>query len=634
VLVGCAAFVVHGLVRMRTAAPTFDEVAHIGAAHDYVARGAYVLNRAHPPFTKQLAGLGLRRLELVGRAPEPPPPGTADDALHWFREQWTCGRALLFGQAEHRPMAVLNAARLPLLLLGLPLILGIGLWVRAIGGEAPAATSIALLALSPSLIAHARLVHNDFAVAVFMILALALAFRLRDGAAAGGVAALAIVVTLALASKYAALLLGPMLVAAVISDIVLLRRGRIALGRWFVVGGAVAVVALFGLSFSTGRFDPGHWWGGLSIFLGDTRTGYEIYCRGRFDADGFWYYFPLLLAVKMPLGGLALVAASLGWLWTSARAREAVAWIVVPAVMFLVVASLLAFQLGVRYVLPALILLLVAGGLGGAWLWGRGRLGRIALVVVLAAHAAESLAPGRDPIGFFNVAAGGWRDGHRWFDDSNVDWGQGLVDLVDWYGAVRADEPTARIVVAAFSSIEPHEWPGSTVSPPDSIPLTFRLLLPDFDLLAISPHLLVREQTAYARLTSAAYPWIDRDWLDGWIGRSHARFRVQHAADGSGAVSIGGARIAGETWLEEARARLVEARVAIARSGDPRMHLWLAWQATRFFERWGEPADAAAAWAAVDALIAQGGARAAAIVPDQLRAERRAFSRSAPARRR
>jgi len=285
---------------MRTAAPTFDEVAHIGAAHDYVARGAYVLNRAHPPFTKQLAGLGLRRLELVGRAPEPPPPGTADDALHWFREQWTCGRALLFGQAEHRPMAVLNAARLPLLLLGLPLILGIGLWVRAIGGEAAAATSIALLALSPSLIAHARLVHNDFAVAVFMILALALAFRLRDGAAAGGVAALAIVVTLALASKYAALLLGPMLVAAVISDIVLLRRGRIALGRWFVVGGAVAVVALFGLSFSTGRFDPGHWWGGLSIFLGDTRTGYEIYCRGRFDADGFWYYFPLLLAVKMP----------------------------------------------------------------------------------------------------------------------------------------------------------------------------------------------------------------------------------------------------------------------------------------------------------------------------------------------
>jgi len=81
---------------------------------------------------------------------------------------------------------------------------------------------------------------------------------------------------------------------------------------------------------------------------------------------------------------------------------------------------------GVRYALPLLPFLCVwiAGLLAGQ---GIRRLGLVlALVAAIALESARALPY---PLAFFNTLAGGPGRGDRIVNDSNVDWGQGLVAL-------------------------------------------------------------------------------------------------------------------------------------------------------------------------------------------------------------
>jgi tetratricopeptide (TPR) repeat protein len=123
----------------------------------------------------------------------------------------------------------------------------------------------------------------------------------------------------------------------------------------------------------------------------------------------------LLLLVLTPF---ALVRAPNG--------RREIAWMLIPATIFLAVSMTSDLDIGVRHILPIFPFLSVLAAVG-AWIltkkhqaWG--------LVVsgLVLIHAASSLRAFPNYLSYSNELWGGPSETYRVLTDSNVDWGQGL----------------------------------------------------------------------------------------------------------------------------------------------------------------------------------------------------------------
>jgi tetratricopeptide (TPR) repeat protein len=161
---------------------------------------------------------------------------------------------------------------------------------------------------------------------------------------------------------------------------------------------------------------------GLALVAGHESTGHLSYLCGQWRQNGWWYYFPVAMAVKTPLPLLLLSAVGLG-LWLSGCRRFslplAAPWL--AALIYLMFAIVGTINIGIRHLLPMFALLAVGSasqfGLRSrplqlcAWL-GIGWL----LVVTWRARPFF--------LEYFNEAAGGPSNGYQWLVDSNLDWGQ------------------------------------------------------------------------------------------------------------------------------------------------------------------------------------------------------------------
>ncbi|MGZ3719278.1 MAG: glycosyltransferase family 39 protein [Bdellovibrionota bacterium] len=150
---------------------------------------------------------------------------------------------------------------------------------------------------------------------------------------------------------------------------------------------------------------------------------YPAYLLGRSNLEGFYSYYLVALLVKTPVATL-LLAALAAFKGGRPSPRE-------RSFLYVALALLLFFSfgryknIGVRYVL--FLFPLIA-------LWcGRLARGKARVVAgLLAFLVAESLWSRPDYIAYFNFASGGTSFGHHYLLDSNLDWGQGLVELKEF----------------------------------------------------------------------------------------------------------------------------------------------------------------------------------------------------------
>ncbi len=172
---------------------------------------------------------------------------------------------------------------------------------------------------------------------------------------------------------------------------------------------------------------PPHFFKGLALQTAHAAIGHQGFLCGQWRTTGWWYYFPVALAVKLPLPWLALTAVGL-LLWLMGLRRFsfplAVPWL--AAWLYLALAMAGTIDIGVRYVLP--IIPLLAVGIAsqfslhgrrvqlGAWL-GAGWL------LLVTWHARPCF------LEYFNEIAGGPSNGYQWLVDSNLDWGQDVKRL-------------------------------------------------------------------------------------------------------------------------------------------------------------------------------------------------------------
>jgi hypothetical protein len=343
-------------------------------------------------------------------------------------------------------------------------------WAHAVYGPRAMALAAWVFALGPNLLGHGALITMELPITACFAGALWAFWAFRQSGNRGWFLLSAAAAGLAFSCKYTAVLLPGLIAAAWWID---LRRrapadGLRAVGR--VVGGVSVYVLLMLLSnalvtgFAVARISeragahpaiegalgpslgplagrlaevplPQDWVGFVTQ-LRLQEGGGPSYLLGERRMRGWWYYYLVALAVKVPLGVWLLVAARAAMgLWqlrpasgASAETRRELAasrasslFLVVP-VLFLAAACVGSSRnYGVRYLLPvAPVVIVWVSGLAEGPRWARvlGALGVVSLAVATASIHPHELS-------FFNSVAGGPQGGRFILSDSNLDWGQG-----------------------------------------------------------------------------------------------------------------------------------------------------------------------------------------------------------------
>lgn len=491
----------HGLSDSATS----DEPHHLLAGYQMVRLGDYAWNLEHPPLAKDLAGLSLRTLPL-----RPISEG-------WSRLDYAGNvfEAFLYGNASPSRAILLRArAPFPLLLLALEVV--VLLLVRSLGAPSLALPAALLVGLDPNFVAHAAWVHTDVAAALAFCATLGawLAFLRRPGPARAAGTGLAL--GLALATKFSAVWLLPMLPLAALPVLAAKRRAavpgqggteRSPLPRLALAAGLLGLVALSVLVASyaanlrgmtpaeqsavrgrhlvlrgasaslvhrvetLARFSPplAHWTAGVAGVALQGRNGQGInFLEGEKSRTGWPSYFPRTLAWKTPLPLLVLLVAGLVLSIRCRRTRGEPLALVLCAGAYLAASTGSAYNIGVRHLLPLFPLLVSATAAAAAAAalatgtsartgagTGGGPSLRGASIAGWGAAAlllAATLRAHPQEISFFSLLAGGSERGRDLLTDSNVDWGQDLWRLRDW--AAR-EAPGERISILYFGGASP-----------------------------------------------------------------------------------------------------------------------------------------------------------------------------------
>jgi len=207
------------------------------------------------------------------------------------------------------------------------------------------------------------------------------------------------------------------------------------------------------------RLLPQAWTYGLLGAYSASHIRLAFLC-GQSSFAGWWYYFPLAMLFKTPLA--TLIALGLGvfvWFCGKAPARLTNPWplcvALIAPLLYMAMSLRSHLNIGLRHVLPVYPFLFIFIGVAAArarrrwpgpasWIIG-------AFIVGLA---LETICAFPDFIPFFNVAAGGSRGGLRLLSDSNIDWGQELLDLALW----QQRHPDRLIYLGYFGTADPHYY--------------------------------------------------------------------------------------------------------------------------------------------------------------------------------
>lgn len=147
----------------------------------------------------------------------------------------------------------------------------------------------------------------------------------------------------------------------------------------------------------------------------------------------FWYYYPVAVSIKLSLPPMILAATV-----AALRPKALWNWANVAAASLLVLSLFSRLQIGIRLVLPMVVLGIV--GIAAAVVraacesapgW-RGRLLAVEAVAAIAWTAVSAVAVWPNGICYTNQAWGGTPRGYLYLSDSNYDWGQGLSELALW----------------------------------------------------------------------------------------------------------------------------------------------------------------------------------------------------------
>ena len=495
---------------------SYDEHFHLSSGFAIWKAADYMENAYHPPLAAMLAALPLLPMGLVFN------PAWDEVGLEFlYHNRAPAGRILFTG-------------RVPMMIMAILFGLALALWVRREFGVAPALASLAFYCLDPNIVAHSRYITNDVMMAFTAFLSVITAVKYLETGTRRHLILFAACYALAILTKYSTLVLLPVWVFLYFvrrwqqpEEFTLRRLVRHGL----IWGGIIAVFILIvfwpahlsalragirfaaengwhrdtrGLLRTIARNDP--FTLGLLLLREYNQGGNPTYLLGQLSEKGWWYYFPVVFAVKSTAaclaGAIFAFAAGAAWLkrgeWISRLRNLPIVWygLVATPVWFLGAAMTSHVNIGIRHILLIYPFLYILTAL--ALLHSRLRLAPAVLGLLIAIQAAECASIYPDYLAFFNILAGGPGNGPHYLADSNIDWGQDAHKLAQWLRA----RGTNHVYFAYFGSDKMSNEHLDVVEVPHTNDLAGRAAIDGF--VAVSATRLVGlywppEETAWLR---------------------------------------------------------------------------------------------------------------------------------------
>jgi Dolichyl-phosphate-mannose-protein mannosyltransferase len=421
----------------RVFSVTIDEPLHLAGGWQWLG-GDYTIDISHPPLARVLAALPLRFAAL----PDPPPGSDVEQ-----------GNAILYaGDRYEKTLARARIGNLVLLIAG---ILAVAALARRAFGDLVSVIATALYTNLPPLLAHAGFVTTDMAVTAALPLAILALDLFLESPTPKRAMLLGAAMAMGVLGKFSFIVYFP--AAAIVLIAVrwrvrtTLRGIAIAIATAFVLiwAGYQFKVGTMGSVFRTATFfveqaapeplRPAARWialhvpipapalpVGIAFLKMHDNQGHEAFLLGERSAEGWWYYFPVLVFFKTPLPFLAL---ALGGIALALRRRIAIEHALMPLAI-LIVGMTGSINIGVRHVLPMYASLAIVAAFATVELWrltARRPFAKLAFAALMLWLFLGPAAAHPDYLAYFNEAAG--RKPARIAVDSNLDWGQDVLRL-------------------------------------------------------------------------------------------------------------------------------------------------------------------------------------------------------------
>lgn len=435
---------------MARQSATYDEPVYIAAGYSYIETGDFRLKRDAPPLVGTLAGVALRIGSYLGNPIlfDAASPLWSSSTEYQFAQQF-------FARAQNR-YRTLQAARIPVVLIGTALGVFVFRFGRLLLGDYGALLPLFLFCFDPNMIAHSRIVSADVAWGAFFFMAHYYFYRLMTERTLTNVIGVAVAAALTTVSKFSGLLVFPSLalvwgMAYAFPSMIQLspREGSTSQKRrrLFHVGAATAVASgvatlLAIIVFYQSSTGVTQYVAGLRSIYTNGVPDFKFYLLGTFSQQALWYYYPVAIALKTPEVTLVLLAlACLSVFIPGSRVASGI-WLLLPAAVVLAVSSQDLVNLGLRRVIPIypFLFLWIGERLLRSWeRWSRSVEGQaargvfsVALLLVVAGGILSAIQIHPYQLAYFNRFVGGPAAGAGYLDDSNIDWGQDLPGLAAW----------------------------------------------------------------------------------------------------------------------------------------------------------------------------------------------------------
>lgn len=466
---------------------TLDEPYHIAAGVSYVKYHDFRVNPEHPPLVKLWVGSAIAvtgfRLDTLRQFSDKP-----EERL--FTTQTTL--------RQNDPDSVQRRARAAMYVLNGLLLLALAFALRQVFGDAAALGTLLFLAIDPTVAAHLPVVMTDLPVALCSATAVVLAARAFQTWKWGHLVACAGALGLALAAKHSApvVLLGVIGVGVACALVQNNSAGKNSrtkkLGKLVALLTSAMLVLWATYFFRYAETPSGHesfnqplaqkiadvhspFYRGVLSLMNKTRVVPRAYLwgfadtihagmEGRESAQIFLgkfyrvkaprYFFPVVIAAKLPIGLSVLVLLGLFFFLTRRVPKEWMlpgGFVLFSALLFLLVLSRGATYAGVRHALPVVILLSVFAGMSIALaIQSPGGARRMIVRLAILAAGASAL-PQMRPWGYYNELAGGSANAYKYFLDESLDLGQRTRELAA-YGRRELQPKGERLICLYFDS--------------------------------------------------------------------------------------------------------------------------------------------------------------------------------------
>jgi hypothetical protein len=413
---------------------TFDEPAHIACGMEWLDKGVYTWEPQHPPLSRVAAALGPYLLGIRSQGtPRLGPIPMIDEGL----------TILYKDQHYDRTLALARLGTLPFFWVACLIVY---LWGKRFYGPEVAAASVLLFTFLPPVLAHAGLATTDMALTAFLGAAFFSGVvcleqpTYRNGALFGFAGGFAVL------SKFSSLAFFPASAALALICHLSLERPKWrdyarSIGRRVPPLGLALLVACLliwaGYRFSYGRvgfanlsLPAPELYQGIQDVIKHNQGGHPSYLLGQRSQYGFWYFYPVMLAVKTPLAFVFLLG--LGIVFACRKQDNSRrGWLPLAYVGgILAVAFFSRINIGIRHILPVYTGFSLLAGVGCVRLLEprpKRLLQRCALPLSIAWFAGASLLAHPDYLPYFNELGGS--EPEKIAVDSDLDWGQDVKRL-------------------------------------------------------------------------------------------------------------------------------------------------------------------------------------------------------------